>query len=268
MRHGSLVGHTVVVTGAARGLGRGFAHRLAEDGASVAVLDLDLHSYKHFEEEARLMTAETTDAELRDTGVDSRGYELDLSDSSAVSEVMDRISADFGGIDALVCNAGGGSGGLHDNRASQLDVETVEATLRRNLFTTINCCVAATAHLVRSGRGSIVNMASVNALTPTDDGSYSHYGLAKAAVVAYTRYLARDLGSQGVRANAVAPGTVPTGRLQEVWAQAGQAQAGAASTALGRYPDVGEIANVVRFLVGEESSYITGQILAVDGGTL
>ncbi|MFC5502633.1 SDR family NAD(P)-dependent oxidoreductase [Lysinimonas soli] len=262
----TLEGRVVVVTGAARGLGRGIAHRLADDGARVAVVDLDLRSYRDFPLEAAAMTGETTDAELRAMGHRSRGYEVDLSDARATAEVFATIRDELGPIDGLVCNAGGGSGDVHGNRASSLDLVDLESALRRNLVTTVTCCTAVAEQMRTAGRGSIVTMSSVNGVKPTDDGGYAHYGVAKAAVAMYTRYLARDLAASGVRANAIAPGTVPTGRLREVWEHDGSLDAVATRVPFGRLPRIAEIADVVRFLVSDESSYITGQTISIDGG--
>jgi 3-oxoacyl-[acyl-carrier protein] reductase len=256
----------VVVTGAARGLGRHFAHQLAADGARVAVIDTDLHSYARFTAEADAMTADTTDAELRERGHDSRGYEADLTDPAATRQAFAAILADFCRIDGLVCNAGGGSGAVSGNRAGELPLAELESALRRNLFTTVNCCTAAAGPMRERRSGSIVNLASVNGIRPTANGCYAHYGVAKAAVVMYTKYLARDLAKDGIRANALAPATVPTGRLTEAWSRTGGLAGAAADVPMNRLPALDEITQAVRFLISDESSYITGQILAVDGG--
>jgi len=260
-----LADRVVVVTGAARGLGRAIAHRLADEGAHVAVLDRDLHSYRQFESEDADMTADSTDAELRARGAQSRGYEVDLTDRAATQRVIERVEVEFGPIDALVCNAGGGSGAVQDNRAGTLSSDSLDLMLRRNLHTTVNSCVSVASTMQERRRGSIVVMSSVNGLDPMPDGNYAHYGVSKAAVLMYARYLARDLGPSGVRVNTLAPGTVPTGRLQDVWANAGQPDLSAA-LALRRLPELSEIADAVAFLVGDQSSYMTGQVLTIDGG--
>lgn len=261
----ALKDRVVVVTGAARGLGRQFAHRLADEGASVVVLDRDLRSYRRFPGDAELMTGETTDAELRARGLRSRGFQVDLADRDAVLSVFARIESEVGPVAGLVCNAGGGSGGVHDNQAGALGLDSLEGMLRGNLYTTVNCCVAVAESMAERGGGSIVVMSSVNGLDPMPDGAYAHYGVAKAASLMYARYLARHLGPSGVRVNIVAPGTVPTGRVRQVWAEAGAPDV-SASLALRRLPTASEVADVVAFLISDQSSYMTGQTLTVDGG--
>lgn len=271
-----VAGEIVIVTGAARGLGRHIAHTLAPLGARVAVIDLDLHSYRAFDGEAELMTADTTDEELRRLGHDSRGYEADLTDPAAVRDCVDRISSDFGGtVRGLVCNAGGGSGGLHENRAGDLDLSVLMTTLQRNLMTTVNSCTAVVPGMRANGGGSIVTLSSINGLGPTDDGAYAHYGVSKAAVAMYTKYLARDVGPAGIRANVVAPGTVPTGRIRQLWAGASSSDddhrdhdtaVDLERIALRRRPELNEIADVVSFLLSPASAFMTGQIMTVDGG--
>lgn len=265
MRTTGLQGRVVIVTGAARGLGRAFAHRMGDAGARVAVVDLDLRSHLAFALESADMTADSTDAELRQRGVDARGYEADLSDPAGAADVVDRIAGDFGGIDALVANAGGGSGLVHENRASELGFDALDSALRRNLGTAVASSTAVVPHLRARGGGAIVLMSSVNGVAPTDDGAYAHYGVAKAAVAMYARYLARDVGPDGIRVNAVAPGTVPTGRLREAWARSNATPA-VERIALRRQPAVREIADAVTFLCSPASSYVTGQVLVLDGG--
>lgn len=264
---GAPASKVAVVTGAARGLGRAIAQSLFARGMRVAVVDLDLRSFREFDAEAAQMTAGSTDEEIRALGGDSRGYEVDLTDADAVRRTFARIRADFGRIDALVCNAGGGSGGLHDNRAGSLTPQSLEEALRRNLFTTVNSCVAAVPIMREGGGGAIVTLSSINGTSPMPDGAYSHYGISKAAVEMYTKYLARDVGPDSITVNAVAPGTIPTGRLQSVWDKdRALAESEIERIALRRRPDLDEIVGAVGFFLSPQSAYTTGQVLVVDGG--
>lgn len=258
----ALTGRVIAVTGAGRGLGRAIAHAAASAGAGVAVIDRDLRSYAEFAGETSAMTADSTVDELRSMGVDARGYSADLSDQEATQQAMADVAADFGRLDGVVANAGGGSGELGGNRAGSLDTSELDTALRRNLFTAVHTCTAALPHL--SPGGSFVLMGSVDGLRPTRDGSYAHYGVAKAAVTMYTRYLARDIGPRGFRANAIAPGTVPTGRVRELWGS--DRAALDEEIALRRPPEPREIADTACYLLSPASSYVTGQVLTVDGG--
>lgn len=256
-----------VVTGAARGLGRHIAHYLAAQGMRIAVVDLNLQSFQEFEAESAQMSARSTDEEIRERGGDSHGYEVDLTDAKAVQSIFAQIYSDFGRIDALVCNAGGGSGGLHDNLASSLAPESLASALQRNLFTTVNSCVAAVPYMKKCSGGAIVTLSSINGVSPTQDGAYSHYGVSKAAIAMYTKYLAKELGPESITVNAVAPGTIPTGRLKSVWdSDPALASNELGMIALRRLPELDEIAGAIGFFLSPNSGYTTGQVLVVDGG--
>ncbi|SES30418.1 3-oxoacyl-[acyl-carrier protein] reductase [Lentzea xinjiangensis] len=135
-----------VVTGAARGIGRAIAVRLAASGASVAVVDA-----AH--------------------GVDAIGLRCDVTDPAAVDAVIGAVLSAWGGVDVLVCNAGGGTGPIHGNRASEVDLGELEAALRLNLCGTTHCCRAVAGPMRAQGRGSIVTMSSINGLASTADGA-------------------------------------------------------------------------------------------------
>lgn len=262
-----LTGKTALVTGGARGLGRSYALELAERGADVAIADIDLSSYEEYEQERENVEADSVEGEIEQRGVRSLGITTDVTDRGDVVEMVEAVLDAFGSLDVLVTNAGGGTGAIDETFASELDPEHLHQTVERNLYGTVYTCVAAASPMKEQGGGSIVTVASQAGRRAHDDGSYAHYGAAKAAVVMYTKYLAQDLGRYGVRANAIAPGYIDTGRLRESFERIG-VDTIEADTALGRIGTPEECADLVGFLASEESRYVTGAVLPVDGGTV
>ncbi len=267
---GKLDGKVAIVTGAARGLGRAYAHRLAGLGAKVAVTDLDLKSYEEFEAERRDMTGDSTVAEIAASGGTALGFELDVADREAVEAMVAQVVKAWGRADILVANAGGGRGRPMDTKASTLDPALLDLVLHMNLYGTIYCCNAVAPIMKQQGHGKIVTVSSVAGISPSTDGGYAHYGAAKAAIAHYTRYLAQDLGPHGITANCIAPGTIATGRImQTVIPGSSRANSDpAARVALRRVGTVEDCARVVEFLTTDLSDYVTGTVIPIDGGLL
>ena len=265
---GKLDGKVAIVTGAARGLGRAYARRLASLGAKVAVADIDLRSYREFEAEAKDMTADDTVAEIAASGGTAVGIELDVSDSQAVAAMVARVVAEWGRIDVLVANAGGGRGRPVDTKASTLDPALLQLVVAMNLFGTVYSCNAVAPVMKRQRSGKIITVSSVAGGAPSADGGYAHYGAAKAAIAHYTRYLAQDLGPFGITANCIAPGVIATGRiLQTVIPGSSQSNRDRAElVALRRLGTVEDCARVVEFLATDLSDYVTGAVIPIDGG--
>ncbi|HEV2334210.1 MAG TPA: SDR family NAD(P)-dependent oxidoreductase, partial [Stellaceae bacterium] len=184
---GKLDGKVAIVTGAARGLGRAYAKRLAALGAKVAVADLNLHSYEEFAAEAEDMTADTTVAEIIAAGGAALGFELDATDHAAVGAMVARVVEAWGRIDVLVANAGGGRGRPVDTKASQLDPALLQLVVEMNLYGTVYSCNAVAPVMKNQRSGKIVTVASVAGTAASADGGYAHYGAAKAAIAHYTR---------------------------------------------------------------------------------
>lgn len=260
-----LTGRTAIVTGAARGLGRAYALRLARAGADVAIVDLELDSFRHFPEEQAEMTADSVMAEVENLGRRSFGVEGDLTQREVVQEAVDRVLADWGRLDIIVNNAGGGSYAHGaDTAPSNVPPDNVRADMDRNFTTAINGSQAAAAPMREQGSGSIVNVATQAAFLPMEL-MYAHYGAAKSAIITYTKYLADELGPHGVRANVIAPGFIGTGRLKPIFEQAGIEKI-TSQISLRRLGTPEDCAAVVEFLAGDGSAYISGQVISVCGG--
>ena len=244
-------GETVFVTGGGSGIGRETAMRCAEEGADVVVADVD-----------REAVEETTDA-IGEAGGKASSYELDVRDTEALAEAID-TTAEEGGIDVLVNNAG-----ISHPRSDMedVDIEVRDRVIDINTKGVWNGCRAAIPHLKDQGSGAIVNTASLAGLIGMPGGAA--YSLSKGAVVNFTRAIAAELGSHGVRANAVCPGVVETplvtdDRDPEEWPDLRDRMAEAYP--LGRLGRPEDVANAVRFLASEEAAWITGHALVVDGG--
>ena len=244
-------GETVFVTGGGSGIGRETAMRCAEEGADVVVADVD-----------RETVEETADA-IGEAGGKASSHELDVRDADALAEAID-TTAEEGGIDVLVNNAG-----ISHPRSDMedVDIEVRDRVIDINTKGVWNGCRAAIPHLKDQGSGAIVNTASLAGLIGMPGGAA--YSLSKGAVVNFTRAIAAELGSHGVRANAVCPGVVETplvtdDRDPEEWPDLRDRMAEAYP--LGRLGRPEDVANAVRFLASEEAAWITGHALVVDGG--
>jgi 3-oxoacyl-[acyl-carrier protein] reductase len=259
-----LTGKVALVTGGGRGIGRRCALRLAAEGADVAVADVDLQSFEEYDVERDRAGAVTVVEELEERDVTAVGAEVDVTDPEAVEAFVERVVDDFGGLDVLVANAGGGDGPMADTSASTLTPEYLRATVERNLYGTVYTCVAAAPHMKRQEAGRIITVASQAGRTVLDRGTYAHYGAAKAAVITYTKYLAADVVSHGVTANAIAPGYIDTGKLRS---NIGDRAAIEAEIPMGRMGSPDDCADVVAFLAGPDADYVTGAVVPVDGGS-
>jgi 3-oxoacyl-[acyl-carrier protein] reductase len=267
---GKLDGKTAIVTGGARGLGRAYAKRLAGLGAKVAVADLNLKSYEEFASEAQDMTAESTVAEIEAAGGTALGFELDVCDPEAVQAMVDSVVAEWGRVDVLVANAGGGRGRPLDTKATTLDPALLQLVIGMNLYGTVYSCNAVGPVMKAQHSGKIITVSSVAGLSASPDGGYAHYGAAKAAIAHYTRYLAQDLGSHGITANCIAPGVIATGRIMQTVLPGSSTanQNRAEQIALRRLGTVEDCARVIEFLATDLSDYVTGTVIPIDGGLL
>jgi 3-oxoacyl-[acyl-carrier protein] reductase len=259
-----LTGKVAVIAGGARGIGHACALRLADLGATVAVIDVDLDAAAKYDE--RLTAASVAD-ELQDRAGSGMGIQADLTDADATTRAMHSVVDAYQRLDALVIPAGGSITPYQRSRASVTSDEDLTAIVDVNMRTVVNCCRAAVPPMRDSGGGAIVTMASQSALWVTPDGSLAAYGMAKAAVLQYTRYLAAEVGQWGIRVNCVAPGVIRTSRLLSQQAAVLGNEETAKSVPLRRHGDPSDVADAVQYLTTPLSAYVTGQVLAVDGGS-
>lgn len=258
---GKLTGQVAVVTGGGRGLGRAFALRLADLGASVAVVDQDLASYTAFEAEEQTSTVDL----LLARAPMALGLTADVGDATQIASAIDDVVNAWGRLDVIVCNAGGGSGPLDGGRAGDLDLAEAETVLQRNLMGTINTCVAAAVPMRAQQSGKIVTVASRAGILANRGGEYAHYGVSKAGVIMYTHYLANHLGPEGITANCIAPGFISTGRLSSGFSE--QSERIAKRIGLRRWGTVDDCANVIEFLATDLSDYVSSAVIPVDGAS-
>lgn len=242
-----LEGKVAVVTGAGSGMGRAIAVRLAADGAKVVVVDVNRPG------------AETTAALVAEAGGEAASRVADVSDARAIGAAVAETSR-FGGLDVVVAGAGVG----RFVKFEDLTEEEWDRTMAINLKGVFLTCRAAVPLLLRRGGGSIVTIASQSAL-----GGYAYsqaYGASKAGVAMFTRCLAVEFASRGIRANAICPGGVMTPFLRNFATDGLDTSLVPRKGPIGRFGTPEEIAPLVAFLASEESAYVTGQLIGIDGG--
>ncbi len=252
-REPSFLGRTAVVTGAARGIGRAVAYRLAGLGARTVIWDLDGEMAEQTARELRELLA----SQGRSNRLEWK--QVDITEPDAVTSSMEE-AASGGGLDVLVNNAGTTS--VQQTETMPLDVW--ERTLRINLSGTFYCCRAAIPYLKRKPQAAIVNISSSSGLV--GGGGGGHYAASKAGIDGLTRHLAREL-APGIRVNSVQPRTIDTDLFQARYAHAPLEQEKILNQIpLRRVGQPEDIADAVAFLASDWAAYITGQILLVDGG--
>ncbi|NLF12665.1 MAG: SDR family oxidoreductase [Anaerolineaceae bacterium] len=238
-----------IVTGAARGIGRAIAVALAREGARVAALDLDL------------VQLDDLVGQVRTRGGEMLALSVDVTRKEQIQEAVGQVLARWGRIDILVNNAG-----IYEVLPIEaISEEQWDRVLAVNLKGAFLCCQAVIPTMKRQGSGTIVSMAS-SAGKSGGTLSGAHYAVSKAGVICLTKQLARELGPHGITANAVAPGRIDTPMIH--LASDEENEAFRLRTPLGRLGTPEDVAGAVVFLVSDEASFITGEIVDVNGGLL
>lgn len=244
---GLLTGKTALITGAARGIGKGIALKFAEEGANIAFTDLVIDE-----------NGQATAAEIAAKGVKVKAYASNAADFKQTEEVVAQVKEEFGSIDILVNNAGITKDGL----MMRMTEQQWDAVIGVNLKSAFNFIHACTPIMMRQRGGSIINMASVVGVH--GNAGQSNYAASKAGLIALAKSIAQEMGSRGIRANAIAPGFIDTAMTQQLPEDVRAAWI--KNIPLRRGGTIDDIANVATFLASDMSSYVTGQVIQVDGG--
>jgi 3-oxoacyl-[acyl-carrier protein] reductase len=244
-----LTGKTALITGASKGIGRAIALKYAEEGANVAFTYL-----------SSVEKGEALVAKLEAHGVQAKGYRSDASDHAAAEELINAVVADFGRLDILVNNAGI----TKDNLLMRMNEEMWDSVINVNLKSVFNTVKAATRTFMKQRGGSIINLTSVVGLK--GNAGQANYAASKAGIIGFTKSVALELGSRGVRSNAIAPGFIETEMTEQLDEATVQSWRDAIPLKRGGSPD--DVADLAVFLGSDKSSYISGQVIQVDGGML
>ncbi|NDV46672.1 3-oxoacyl-[acyl-carrier-protein] reductase [Paludibacter sp. 221] len=242
-----LEGKVAIVTGAARGIGKAIALKLASEGASIAFTDLNIDE-----------NAKQTEKEIAAYGVKAKGYASNAALFDDTHNVVNEIHKEFGQIDILVNNAGITKDGLM-MRMSEMQWDAV---INVNLKSAFNFIHACTPIMIRQKSGSIINMSSVVGVS--GNAGQSNYSASKAGMIGLAKSVAKELGSRGIRANAIAPGFIETEMTHALTDEQRAKWSETIPLRRGGTPD--EVAKVTLFLASDLSSYVSGQVINVCGG--
>jgi 3-oxoacyl-[acyl-carrier protein] reductase len=243
-----LTGKTALITGSARGIGKAIALRLANAGADIVINDIP----------AAAETMEETAGEIRALGRRALTVTADVSSSADVNSMVDTVIKEWGKIDILVNNAGI----TRDQLVMRMTDEEWDLVLNIDLKSAFFCSRAALRHMLKARAGRIVSIASVVGII--GNPGQANYSAAKAGIIGLTKTLAKEVGSRGITVNAVAPGYIQT-RMTEALDDK-QREALKARIPLNSLGTPEDVAEAVAFFASEEAHYITGQVLAIDGG--
>ena len=244
-----LKGKTALITGASKGIGKAIALKFAEQGANVAF------TYLSSVEQGKAL-----EAELAAKGIKAKGYQSDASDFSQADKLINDVISDFGSIDVLVNNAGI----TMDNLLLRMSEDAWDKVMNVNLKSCFNTVKAVTKPMMKQRSGSIINITSIVGIK--GNAGQANYAASKAGIIGFTKSVALEIGSRGIRCNAIAPGFIETEMTEKLDEKTVQLWRDAIPMKRGGRPE--DVADACVFLASELSSYITGQVIQVDGGML
>jgi 3-oxoacyl-[acyl-carrier protein] reductase len=246
---GLLSGKIALITGASKGIGRAIAIRYAQEGANIAFTFL-----------SSVEKGQALEAELAAFGIKAKGFRSDASDFKAAEELVNAVVAEFGALDILVNNAGI----TRDNLLMRMTEEAWDEVIGINLKSCFNTVKAATKTMMKAKSGSIINITSVVGIK--GNAGQANYAASKAGIIGFTKSIALELGSRNIRSNAVAPGFIETEMTGVLDEKTVQGWRDGIPMKRGGQPE--EVANACVFLGSDMSSYISGQVIQVDGAML
>ena len=244
-----LEGKTAIITGASRGIGKGIARTFAENGCNVAI------TYSSSEGPANELAQE-----LEKLGVKARAYKSDASLFEEAEKLVNQVLEDFDSIDVLINNAGI----TRDKLLMRMSEEDFDAVVDVNLKSVFNMSKAIQRTFLKQRSGSIINMSSVVGVK--GNAGQANYAASKAGIIGFTKSIALELGSRNIRCNAIAPGFIETEMTEKLDEKTVEGWREAIPLKRGGTPE--DVANACLFLASDLSSYITGQVMNVDGGML
>ena len=245
----ALEGKVALVTGASKGIGRAIAEKFVEAGAKVAFTYL-----------SSVEKGQALEQELSANGGVAKGYRSDASNTAQAEQLVEDVVKEFGKIDIVVNNAGITRDGL----LMRMNEEQWDAVINTNLKSVFNVTKAATKHMMRAKVGSVINITSVVGIK--GNAGQANYAASKAGIIGFTKSVALELGSRNIRCNAIAPGFIETEMTGELDQKVVDEWRKAIPLKRGGTPE--DVAKAAVFLASDESAYITGQTLQVDGGML
>jgi 3-oxoacyl-[acyl-carrier-protein] reductase len=244
-----LEGKIAIITGGSRGIGRGIAKIFAQQGANVA-----------FTYSSSVTEANQLEEELKTFGVKVKGYQSNAADFNQCEQLVEEVVKDFGTVDILINNAGI----TKDTLLMRMSEEDFDKVIQVNLKSVFNMTKAAQKIMLKQRKGSIINISSVVGVQ--GNAGQANYAASKAGILGFTKSVALEMGSRNIRCNAIAPGFIETEMTAALKPEIVEGWRNAIPLKRGGQPE--DVANACVFLASDLSSYITGQVLRVDGGMI